>query len=390
MAGVNFKICGDRPPFCVELRKDSPTGLLIDSMSVANSGTCETFTSLDYNTCYYLVAEDDILNATSNSFVSCDVPVIPDINLTMVETFNDSPSPQPTECDYCRVCGCIGYSPNISVGQSYSLDICYNQAVEKNSGLVDSLSTVKIFTGITEVFDSSLSTVGSCNGVYTVDNVTCDTDVKFETYSCVCAATNIPPLFLISGCSDTSICLADTDNNVNANFFICTPNDIASDAIACKLPISPSVKTVSSCRFFDNGGYETLIHFSCGCIVNNPAMVSGDRYDVKLDYRLGASLSGDGTSRAHLQLWCNGSQLLCKSISAPASCCSSYTINNVDYNDTITYRLCGRVQTLGITNFANATSCITIDQLSDCQGSDFCIGGIDSLSVKAAVLACCC
>jgi len=224
MAGVNFKICGNKPPFNVELRKDSPTGILVNTMSVSTSGTCQTFTSLDYDTNYFLIANDSVSNSTSSGFTSCSEPPPPDIFLRTIETFNEPKSPEEMSIDYCTVCGTINYTPEMSSGQTYSLDLTYNQEITCTSNVIGSLSTVKIWTGTTEVFSNTISESGATSGVYSIYGITMDTPIYFETYSCSCADTTIEPSIFVSGTSTSSLRLSGIDDPINANFYIGTPD----------------------------------------------------------------------------------------------------------------------------------------------------------------------
>lgn len=387
MGDVNFKIRGNKPPFNVELRKDSPTGLLVNQKTVSASGTCETFTSLDYDNCYYLVSDDCINNTTSCGFISCGEPSIIDIDLTVDEFYTDNQTPVIDECDYCSVCGCVAYSPSMSSGQTYSLDFCYNQTTESDDTNMSSISCVIVYTGGTSgtnVFNSEASYNEICNGIYTVDNVTYDNLITFETYSCACACHLYLPDIKMCSSSTSSICLADTDNNVNANFIISTPNDMESYAFACKDPLSPEAKVVTSYEFYDNGGYQTQTHIACGCIVNTPSMVIGDSYDVKLNYSLNTTLSGDGVAQSRINIYCNNNLVEIRNVGDGVDYSANYTVNNVDYNDKITYCLYSYASVLDFLSFANAGATITINTLSDCQGSDFCIDvDNDSTSVCA-------
>ena len=70
MATINYKVNGSYPPFSVELREDSESGSIIDSMVAPSANTDSSFYSFSGVTSgatYYVVAYDNAFGNDSDS-----------------------------------------------------------------------------------------------------------------------------------------------------------------------------------------------------------------------------------------------------------------------------------------------------------------------------------
>lgn len=67
MAIINYKVNGSYPPFSVELREDSESGTIIDSMVALSANTTYSFSGVTSGATYYVVAYDNAFGNDSES-----------------------------------------------------------------------------------------------------------------------------------------------------------------------------------------------------------------------------------------------------------------------------------------------------------------------------------
>lgn len=255
MAGVNFKIRGDSPPFNVKLRKNSPIwGELIEEKTVMQSGITESFLSLDYDTNYYLVATDSTSKTVSTEFMSVEIPTI---NINFNEYYDNFDTSETINGDIkyqeCIVCGCLEHNPSLSNGQSYDLNIHYNLETCVTCN-IKSLSNIEIFNDNNRIFSkTTIDNKPQSIGSYVIENINSAMPITYKAYSCVYVLDpELVPFITESGYSKTYIGMSGSQNMINVDLNVSSPyyTNINTCAINCSgnLP-SPSPSPDDSFTF---------------------------------------------------------------------------------------------------------------------------------------------
>lgn len=136
-------------------------------------------------------------------------------------------------------------------------------------------------------------------------------------------------------------------------------------------------KTVTYCTYCFIGSCGTSGPVvNCSCLINSPAMVSGDRYDATIRWCLKVD-SGGGCSCMTIR--CNGSFLTSCNRNFAGNCSGSYVAQNIDFNDKLTITV--RAQAQQANSVLCACSCLCA--LTDQQQGSFVIGTTKSNFVVA-------
>jgi hypothetical protein len=141
-----------------------------------------------------------------------------------------------------------------------------------------------------------------------------------------------------------------------------------------------AAKDVCMCTFFFGGSCGSPFAANCSCLVVDPLMVSGDRFDANINWLLKNDSVSVGYSCIIIR--CNGSIIMNCSNTAVGCCNGTYVAQDIDFNDTLTSTVCA-----GASSSPTITcSCSALTALTDQQQSSFTVGTSDSNFVIASNL----
>ncbi|MFA5366416.1 MAG: hypothetical protein WC333_00635 [Dehalococcoidia bacterium] len=162
MAEIKFKICGDKPPFLIQVCKAVGACSYDYQKGIDYSGTCVTISSLLPNTSYCVKVTDQIGNV-SGCTRSTPAHYIPDLATPKtIMLVGEGYMPSVKSCAYRNTCLCT--SPNLQPGESYDVKLCLVTCNTNNTN--NSVSFNCATCGGTNVsFGQYLNANNSCNPI---------------------------------------------------------------------------------------------------------------------------------------------------------------------------------------------------------------------------------
>jgi hypothetical protein len=162
MAEIKFKICGDEPPFLVQVCKAVGACSYDYQKGIDYSGTCVTVSSLLPSTSYCIKVTDSIGNVTgcTRSTPAHHVPDLPTPKTIML--VGEGYMPSVKSCAFKNTCLCT--SPNLLPGESYNIMLCLVTC--NTNGTNNNVSLNCAICGGTNVnFGQYLNANNSCNPI---------------------------------------------------------------------------------------------------------------------------------------------------------------------------------------------------------------------------------
>lgn len=190
-------------------------------------------------------------------------------------------------------------------------------------------------------------------------------------------ATLAAPLAILDACGTASSIARFTDGNAtppkNLTTLHTTQFGGAAGSILDWVGLQDS-KSVSNCNYTRVGScFSSGYVYTCDCLVVNPAMVLGDRYDANLCIKAYSNCFG---ACGIVRVTCNNTQIFnCVGIFSSSINCS-ITLQDIDYNDTIRITLCSYAPTGS--GFRQGCACFTITSITDQQQASFVVGSPSS------------